>query len=274
MTDERIPDRKRAGTYLFVRPKTARRPRVKPAADASGPETGDSSDSETGRDENFAPRSTRLRYRRPRLAPEALDGRLVFFVSPDAGAAEQYRQVAEVLVRDKTAPRRLWVAGATLGVGATLTAANLGCALTEHGRVTLVDAASTKARRTLSSLFGIRPTPGGSLTGETLDLWLLSDRLALLADAHLLPLTPERQETLRTVAAAADFVLLDGPALDDVEAVAAMKAAVDAVLLVLRPADLGTGRYERALDRLQGFRIAGVMLNGAADAEEVLRANP
>jgi Mrp family chromosome partitioning ATPase len=45
-----------------------------------------------------------------------------------------------------------------------------------------------------------------------------------------------------------------------------MRTLVDGAIIVLRPADLGTGRYERTLDRLQGLPVAGILLNGAGEA--------
>jgi hypothetical protein len=148
--------------------------------------------------------------------------------------------------------------------GATLTTANLGSALSEFGRVTLIDAATPRRGRALTSLFGLTGTEQG--TGKDhLDLWLLADRLALQPESGLLPLTPDTSRNFQSIAAAADFVLVDGPAVDDPDSVGAMRQLVDAVVLVIRPADLGTGRYERALDRLQGMKVAGVMVNGATD---------
>lgn len=277
MSEERLPDRRRSGTYLFVRPKTARRPRTRtdstpmpgsePADD--GPLAGLSLPNAEDR-----PRHARLRYRRPRLDPEVLDGRLVFFLAPESAPTEQYRIAAQALVRERGGPKRLLVVGAAPGVGATVTAANLACALSEIGRATLVDAAPARARRTLTSVFGIRAPGPASLTTETLDLWLLSDRLALFCAPDLPSRGETRRRALDALAAAADFVLVDGLSAEDAEGVSAMREVVDGAILVVRPADLGTGRYERALDALQGVRVVGILLNGAGEADEVLRAGP
>jgi Mrp family chromosome partitioning ATPase len=264
MADDRVPDRKRTGTYLFVRPKSARKSRGGGSLDAvrgtPAPAAMESSSTADGSEG----RTARLRYRRPKLDARTVDARLVFFLTPDAPTTEHYRQIATQLSEARPGARRLWIAGAAPQAGATLTTANLGSALSEFGRVTLIDAATAQGGRALTSLFGLVGTDQG--TGwDHLDLWLLADRLALQPESGLLPLTAESSRNFQSIAAAADFVLVDGPAVDEPESVAAMRQLVDAVVLVIRPADLGTGRYERALDRLQGMKVAGVMVNGATD---------
>ncbi|MCK6571454.1 ParA family protein [Myxococcota bacterium] len=264
MADDRLPDRKRTGTYLFVRPKSARRARVTGSNDAlPAVPTGGTPAPELA--QPAEPPAPRLRYRRPRLEPRRLDARLLFFLSPDAPATEPYRQAAAVLGTEGSVQRRLWVVGAAPAVGATLTCANLGAALTEYGRVTLVDASRPGTPRRLTSLFGL-DEPGAAYGVDHLDLWLLSDRLALKADGAVLAPTEGGQRAFQAIASTADFVLVDGLPADDPAVVGAMRSLVDAAVIVLRPADLGTGRYERTLDRLQGLPVAGILLNGAGDA--------
>jgi len=264
MADDRIPDRKRTGTYLFVRPKSARRARVTNSAD-NVPTDGLEGSPSPETAQRAALSAPHLRYRRPRLEPRRLDPRLVFFLAPDAPATEPYRQAAAVLASEGAMQRRLWVVGAAPAVGATLTCANLGAALTEYGRVTLVDASRPNAPRRLTSLFGL-DEPGATYGVDHLDLWLLSDRLALKPDGAVLAPTDGGHRAFQAIASTADFVLVDGPAVDDPAVVGAMRTLVDAAVIVLRPADLGTGRYEKTLDRLQGLPIAGILLNGGGDA--------
>jgi Mrp family chromosome partitioning ATPase len=261
MVDDRLPDRKRTGTYLFVRPKSARRSRSTGAIDGLVPNGTGTPEPEPA--VAAVPASAPLRYRRPRLEPGRLDGRLLFFLAPDAAATEPYRQAATALGAAGTG-RRFWVVGAGPAVGATISTANLGAALTEFGRVTMVDASHPAAPRRLTSLFGLEE-PASAFGVDHLDLWLLSDRLALKADAAVLAPTEEGRRAFGAIVSTADFVLVDGLPADEPEVVAAMRAVVDAVIVVLRPADLGTGCYERTLDRLQGIPIAGVLLNGAGD---------
>jgi Mrp family chromosome partitioning ATPase len=264
MADERIPDRKRTGTYLFVRPKSARKARGGGSLDAGRGTPAPAAPESPSASEGSEGRTARLRYRRPKLDARTVDPRLVFFLTPDAPVSENYRQIAAQLSDARPGTRRIWVAGAAPQAGATLTTANLGSALSEFGRVTLIDAATPRSGRALTSLFGLTGTEQG--TGwDHLDLWLLADRLALQPESDLLPLTAESARNFQSISAAADFVLVDGPAVDEPESVGAMRQLVDAVVLVIRPADLGTGRYERALDRLQGMKVAGVMVNGATD---------
>ena len=267
MADERVPERKQTGTYLFVRPKAARRGRdgaTTGAIDDVRAPPAPTSVAAVDTEEPASGRPARLRYRRPKLDPEAIDSRLVFFLAPDGAATEQYRQVAVAVSGARASPRRLWIAAAAPHAGATLTTANLGSALTEFGRVTLVDATERPSGRPLAALFGLGPTePGGS--GDHLDLWLLADRLALQPHSGLLPLTVASARNFQAVTAAADFVLVEGPQIESVDAVTAMKSLVDAVVLVIRPSDLGTGRYERALDCLQGLNVIGVVVNGATE---------
>jgi Mrp family chromosome partitioning ATPase len=261
-----MPDRKRTGTYLFVRPKGARRARTAGGLDALRPEaTPGTVPAAASTEPGSEVSPPRLRYRRPRLDPTRLDPRLVFFLAPEAAAAEPYRQAAAALGAEGTTSRRFWVVGAAPGVGATLTTANLGAALTEYGRVTLVDAARPGSARRLASVFGLEE-PAGAFGVEHLDLWLVADRLALKADASVLAPTEAGRHAYGAMVAAADFVLIDGLPADEPEAVAAMRTLVDGAIIVLRPADLGTGRYERTLDRLQGLPVAGILLNGAGEA--------
>lgn len=262
MADDQLPDRRRTGTYLFVRPKSARRPRGLSLSETptQAPSQPSTASTEMGRE-----RVARLRYRRPKLQAAGMDGRLAFFLSPDASVTEHYRQVAAALTADRKGPRRLWVVGAAPQAGATLTVANLGSALSELGRVTLVEAGPTRGGRTLAGLFGLASTDNPLAAGDHLDLWMLADRLALQPESGLLPISDESLRAFQAVASAADFVLIDGPPLEDAAGVEAMRQVADAAVLVIRPADLGTGRYERALDRLQGLAVAGVLVNGAID---------
>ncbi|MSP73241.1 MAG: hypothetical protein EXR76_13945 [Myxococcales bacterium] len=275
MSDERGPERKGAGTYLFVRPR----------ANSRGPEDEGSvllqSEGQPPRGDDIASLrpeiqgerrgapSLPLRYRRPRLLAPEIDGRLVLFVEPDGANASRYRQAAAALLKARGTKRRLWIAGVAPGVGGTLTTMNIAAALAEQRRITIVQMGAHR-RVIAKSSFGLADrTFAEEAERRTLDLWLVADQLAIMPNPLTLPLSAEGEEVLASLTAAADVVVIDGPAADDLDGIAAMRGHVDGVLLVARPVDLATGRFEAALGRLSGFRMIGTFLNGTPD--EVMR---
>lgn len=289
MSEDRLAG-KRSGTYLFVKHRGGRglkaaaravgRSRPTPAVVAPTPSPDDPrrQRAEDSILEPIEPPSTaRLRYIRPRLEPEILDRRLVFFLDPDADAAEHYRAVADRVRAARPPIHRLWVTSPGPRSGKTLTALNLASALAATGRVTLVDL--SLADPGVARAFGLEAFTGLAELVRArrrdrrtpVDLLLLADQLAALPAhatspqvARLTLGTEELRRVLDEVAEGADLLVLDGPSVTDEEAVEPIWALIDAVLLVVRPGELGTGAYEAALETLRERRMLGVLINGAA----------
>jgi len=281
VSDDGAHDNRKGGTYLFVRPRDQRRQRAitRDVAVAEAPPVAMNAEPApppvvlpplpVARDAAAEvppdPREAiQVRHVRPRLSPQSVDARLFFLLQPDAAPAEEYRALSRALRVQAAGATRMWVVGARPGAGATLTCLNLAAALSETMRVTVVEVAPKAA---IAGRLGLAPPrPWDPESREPLDLWLVGDRLAVLCSAELAAETDALESGARVLAAAAtaaDIVLIDGPGHADAQTVARMAGLVDAVVLVVRPGDLGTGAYEHALTALHGLRVVGVVVNGA-----------
>jgi len=280
LSNDAAYDNRKGGTYLFVRPRDQRRQRAitrdvavaEAPADASAepapppvvlpplPAARDAA-AEAPPDPREA---IQVRHVRPRLSPQRVDARLFFLLQPDAAPAEEYRALSRSLRVQAAGATRVWIVGARPGAGATLTCLNLAAALSETMRVTVVEVAPKAA---VAQRLGLaQPRPWDPEAREPLDLWLVGDRLAVLCSAELAAESDALESGARVLAAAAtaaDIVLVDGPGHADAHTVARMSGLVDAVVLVVRPGDLGTGAYEHALTALHGLRVVGVVVNSA-----------
>jgi Mrp family chromosome partitioning ATPase len=278
MAEDQFADRRKGGTYLFVRPRAQRRPKApdwtRDAAQVDGMPPIVLPRVQGEAEPDFAAaevrREIRVRHVRPRMEPGQLDPRLHVLLQPEGAGAEAYRALAGAVQRERRGAARLWVVGARAGSGATLTCLNLGAAMSETQRVTLVEVAPQAdfARR-----LGLPQPPVWDADARApLDLWLVGDHLAVLCTAAVDP--TERADArgdaptrvLDAAATAADVVLLDGPSLDSAGAAERMRGLADAAVLVVCPLDLGTGAYERALAALDGLRVVGVIVNGRPEA--------
>lgn len=271
--------RKDAGTYLFVREGGRRGARPTPPPERAD----DPVRAQLSSDSLLMPldvlNAARLRYLRPRLKPDAVDPRLAFFLDPNGEVAEDYREAAQRLVGADIDARRILVTSPRRGSGKTLTALNLASAVAEQQRVTVVDLHF--ARPGVIGAFGLKPDAGlVELTRARrrdhrapIDLVLLADRLAALPllgpldaeEAAALAESSELGRLLEEVAFGADLLIADGPPVLEDGGLDALWPLVDAVVLVVRPSELGSGAYERALDVLEGRVVVGTVVNGAPD---------
>lgn len=257
--------RRTDGGYLFVR-KGARRVSIDealPGRAAPVPAVGDLLRAPVGRGE--------LRYVRPPLDPAALDPRLCFFVHPDAPVCDLYRAAAGELSSNAGDARRLLVTSPRERAGRTLTTINLGSALAASDRVVLVDL--HRRNPGVARAFGLAEPEGlvAALRrrrrdpGAPVDAVLLADRLAALCLEPDAPPDAMQLGALRpildAIAASADRVLVDGPPVLDGDHVLDLATLVDGVVLVAEPADLASGDYERAIERFEGRRIVGALIN-------------
>ncbi len=271
--------RKDAGTYLFVREggKRGDRPTATPVP------ADDPVHAQLASDSLLMPfdalNAARLRYLRPRLRPEALDPRLAFFLDPNADVADDYREAAQRLLSAEGELRTVLVTSPRNGSGKTLTALNLASAVAEQQRVTVVDLHF--ARPGVASAFGLKPEAGLVELARRrrmdhrapLDLVLLADRLAALPllepldaeEAAAVAETSEIGRLLDEVAFGADLLVADGPPVLEDGGIDALWPLIDAVVLVVRPSELGSGAYERALTALEGRTVLGTIVNGAPD---------
>ncbi len=275
-------NRRDTGTYLFVKEGSRRGgSQERPPRASEG--VRDRVRQQLASDSMMIPldeiTAERLRHLRPRLQPEDLDPRLVFFLEPDGAIAEEYREVAARLVAEHAGVRRILVASPQMGSGKTVTALNIACALAESRRVTVLDLHLT--RPGVAAAFGLKLETGlVELTHARrrdhrapLDVVLLSDQLAALPLKA--PLGPDEAEALlgkselarivEELAATSDVLLVDGPAVLEERALAGLWPLVDASLLVVRPSELGSGAYERALDLVAARPVVGTLVNGAPD---------
>ncbi len=265
MTDDAPPARRAEGGYLFVR-KGARRVSI----DDALPGRGQSLPSVEALLESPAGPGG-IRYVRPTLDPAAVDPRLCFFTSPSAPVCDLYRASAAELRGHADGVVRILVTSPRGRSGRTTTVINLGSALAEHDRVVLVDL--HRRRPGLARAFGLTDQEGllAALSrqrrtpGSPIDVTLLAERLAALfveadAPAEALSLSAVRT-VLDVLSTAADRVLVDGPPVLDGDAVLELAALADGILIVLEPGDMATGDYERTLERLEGRRIVGTLIN-------------
>lgn len=275
MAEERESPRRNAGTYLYVREGARRAGRARAEGTLPPPSRAplvtDSFLEPLG-----PPTGQRVRYVRPRLDAAALDPHLVFLLRPEQDEADLYRDAAARLMAARPADRRLLVTSPLAGAGKTLTCLNLAGALAEQHRVTIVDLHA--ARPGLAAALALDPQPDlAALVAvrhrdrhAPIDLHLIGDRLAVLPlgrpiASSAAPQWLGRSELGRVfeeVAETSDIILFDGPPVLD-EGLTGLGAFVSTALLVVRPAELGSGAYEAALAGLTEQRVVGTLVNGA-----------
>lgn len=263
MSEETPAPRRRQGGYLFVR-KGARRVSLDealPRRASRQPAVSEVLEAHDG--------PGGLRYRRPPLDPAAIDPRLCFFVHPDAPICALYRAAAAELRSRAADASTILVTSPHRRAGRTLTALNIASALAERDRICVVDlhrrAPGVAAALGLDAPAGLRAalrtrrrTPDAPI-----DVTLLADRLTALCiepGGDRLPLAALRA-ILATLAEHTDRILIDGPPVLDGDPDLEIAALADGVLLVAEPSDLASGDYERALEQLDGARIAGTLIN-------------
>jgi tyrosine-protein kinase Etk/Wzc len=213
----------------------------------------------------------RLRYVRPQLNPRAIDQRLYFFLQPDDPVCDVYREMAHHTLANAEGGRRLLVTSPRRGAGRTTVALNLASAFAEEGRASVVDCCLR--RPAIARSFGFRAFQGlAAATADrrrsdsaATDLVLVADRLSALfieerAPANLFG-APEVRAILDDLASVSDVVLLDGPPALEGDSLGAVADLAEGIILVLEPADLASGDYERTLTRLEGRHIVGALIN-------------
>ncbi len=261
-------ERRKTGTYLFVKQGRARKPSAGLPRRASRPVPIVPRDSLVGGELDAA--AMPLRHRRPALVPADIDRHLCFFFAPDGPAAQAYRGAAEALVEARGAGRRILVSSPTRGAGRTLSCLNLASALAEHHSVAVVDCdvGGRGVGEAFGALEGGWPAQLRARATDPrrpLDLLLVADRLAVLPRGPQVPdaaTFAQLAPALALLVAAHDLVLLDGPSVleDDLSL---LDGLYDAVLLVVRPEDLARGRLEKAASALGERQVVGALVNDA-----------
>lgn len=208
--------------------------------------------------------------------PNASAHPLVVLEAPDSPAAEPFRRLrtnVQVLARDR-ATRSFVVTSARPGEGKTLVAANLGLAFAQAGyRVLMVNADLRRPR--LGKIMGASSMLGLSSVLEekaSIEDALHADpRLSLeLLDSGPLPPRPGEMlesgrflELMNELAARADIVLVDAPALLAVADATIIAKSVAAMIMVARVGSTRRAELETAVRSLGmvDTPVLGVVLN-------------
>ncbi|HEY2150348.1 MAG TPA: CpsD/CapB family tyrosine-protein kinase [Vicinamibacterales bacterium] len=212
--------------------------------------------------------------RNVRLAP-ALASALI----PGAAAAEQYRALrTRIAQAERLTPLNLIVVTSPgRGEGKSLTTANLGLTMAQdvQRRICLVDADLRNS--SLHTLFGLSGAPGLSdvLTGRA----GLEDALVGLDDQHITVLpagnvvahpaellgSATMQQTIASLRAHFDRVLIDAPATGPLADLGILAPLVDRVVLVVRAGITTKPAIQEAVATIGADRLLGVVLNDAAN---------
>jgi len=200
--------------------------------------------------------------------------RLVVHDNAEPAAVEQYRRLGAILhqAQVERGIRIVMVASAQAAEGKTLTAANLGLALSEsyRRRVLLIDA--DLRRPSLSALFQLPNTAGLSEglkapEGHPLEFIKLTDSLALLPGGQpdhdpMSGLTSGRmQRVLKQAAEGFDWVILDTPPVALISDAHLMAAMVDAAVMVINAGSSQCAVVQRAIESIGREKVIGVVLN-------------
>jgi capsular exopolysaccharide synthesis family protein len=235
------------------------------------------------------PQETRLDQPQQGKGAAGLHGGLVTLRDPDGAASEAYRIVRTNLVYApaKLPPNVIVVTSANPGEGKTTATANLGVALAQAGKETLIVDGDLR-RPSLHELFRTRNPEGLSsvLTGERepREVWqqpipglklLTAGRLAsgpteLLGSRGL-------AEFLRQARTEFQYVLVDTPHVGQRSDSVLLAANADGVLLVLDPRRTPKRSLRRALHDLGGVgaEVLGLVVNKCeASRDRKLHARP
>jgi protein-tyrosine kinase len=205
----------------------------------------------------------------------------VFSNSESATGAEQFRTLRSRLyqLRNDQPARTLLVTSAGPGEGKTFVTSNLAQAIVRQPdrRVLLIDADLRRAR--LHIPFGAPSAPGLAeyLRGEADEASVMQcgaeDNLFLIPGGNEVAnpselLSNSRLSTLlNRVAPLFDWVLLDSPPCLPVADASILANYCDAVLFVVRAGATPSEVAQRAMQELQGRRVAGVVLNAIEETD-------
>ena len=221
---------------------------------------------------------------------------LVTQFDPKAPAAEAFRALRTNVeyARQERKGSTFLVTSAALSEGKTTVAANLGIALAQGGKKTLLVDADLR-RPKLYRMFGVEKDPGfsdvifGRVSGaeatRTITDVVLGDmstndimRTPGLENLHILPSGPLPSNPAELLAAAAvpkfieqlkakyDIVLFDAPPVLPVTDSTVLARSLDGVLLVYQIGKVGRGALKRAKTQLDNVKASvwGVVLNDLA----------
>lgn len=226
---------------------------------------------------------TRLQKKASKFAGEqgGLSKTLVTVVDPTSYASETYRMMRTNLLYASVddPPKVVAVTSAGPGEGKSTTAANLGVALSESGKNTLVVDCDLR-KPTLHNYFEVRNMTGlvNVLTvgSKPEAVWHEPMLKLKLITAGPPPLNPAEilgsqrfAEFLKQVRQQFDYVLVDTPPVTVVTDSAVVGALADGVLVVVDAQGTRRNALRQAIRDLEGVgaRVLGTILNNVADSK-------
>jgi protein-tyrosine kinase len=202
--------------------------------------------------------------------------RLVGGSQSDPTLVEQFRRLAATLhhAHHANGLRSLMVTSAAPNDGKTLTSVNLGLALAESYRYSVLLVDADLRRPSLQTLMDLGGDVGLSEAlraplEQPLALVPLTPRLTLLpagqpiANSIEALTSPRMQQILEEAATRFDWVLLDAPPVGSVTDAHLLSRLVGTTLFVIHAGKTPYGEVQSAIDALGRERILGVVLNAA-----------
>lgn len=210
-----------------------------------------------------------------------LAGRLVTLVDQDGLAAEDYRSLRANLFYAfvDAPPRTILTTSPGLQEGKSTTCANLGVALAQAGRSTLLLDCDLR-KPVVHEIFGVRNIRGvvDVLAGsrELHEVWHSPVPNLRVVPTGPIPPNPAEllssqrfQQMLEEARGQFDYVLMDAPPVEAVSDPVILATHSDGVLLVIDAQNTRKGAVRRAMRSLEavGARVMGTVLNNAGETE-------
>jgi len=228
-------------------------------------------------------RRGRLLRRRGDKKEDMLDlaGRLVTLVDQDGLAAEDYRSLRTNLFYAfvDAPPRAIVTTSPGPREGKSTTCANLGVALAQAGRSTLLLDCDLR-KPVVHEIFGLRNIRGVvdvlAGTRELREVWHSPVPNLRVVPTGPIPPNPAEllssrrfQQMLEEARGQFDYVLMDAPPVEAVSDPVILATHSDGVLLVIDAQNTRKGAVRRAMRSLEavGARVLGTVLNNAGETE-------
>ncbi len=194
-------------------------------------------------------------------------------------SAEQYRIIRTKLTQHPRQPKLIGISSAAPGDGKTVNAANIAAAISlkQQAKVLLVDADFRRAN--LAWALGVRSGLGLAevLAGEC-SLRTAIVRLETLPNLHFLPAgenrsapaelldSPAWREVCQLVRQDFEFAIFDAPPIGLVADYDLLQAALDGVVLIVRPGHTNRTQLSTALQTVSQEKLLGVVVNCAQES--------
>ncbi|HZS49327.1 MAG TPA: CpsD/CapB family tyrosine-protein kinase [Bryobacterales bacterium] len=189
-------------------------------------------------------------------------------------SAEQYRIIRTKLTQHPRQPKLIGISSAAPGDGKTVNAANIAAAISlkQQAKVLLADADFRRAN--LAWALGVRSGPGLAevLAGDC-SVGTAIVRLENLPNLHFLPAgenrnapaelldSPAWREVCQRVRQDFQFVIFDAPPIGLVADYDLLQAALDGIVLIVRPGHTNRTQLSTALQTVSPDKLLGVVVN-------------